>query len=144
METRKKYWLHGHFEEVGTCRRNWNKKFRCKDGFNLKCFRAEPRQTPLASLELRTQTPSVLIRCCFHKISISWNLLFLLRNQNCWGKLGTCVWNDWLLFSGVKTPKHWEFAIFLAFLAAKPLLKETPQGVDKLVICVISAVAKIL
>lgn len=100
METRKKYWLHGHSKEVGPCRRNWNKKFGCRDGFNLKCFRAEPRQTPVFSLELRTQTSSVLIRCCFYKISISWNLLFLVRNQNCWGKLGTCDWKDWLLFSG--------------------------------------------
>lgn len=48
IKTRKKYWLHGYFKEVGTCRRNWNKKFGCRDGFNLKCFRAEPRQHHLS------------------------------------------------------------------------------------------------
>lgn len=93
METRKKrhYWLHSHFKEVGTYRNNWHKKFWHRDGFNLKwvLFRgwAKANATFLFGTGDSKIFQTVLIRCWFYMIAVTWNLIFLLRNQNCWGNL---------------------------------------------------------
>lgn len=92
LKKKRHYWSHCHFKEVGTCRSNRHKKFWCRDGFDLKWVLFWGWAKANATFQFGTEDTevfqSVLVRCWFSLIAVTWNLIVLSRNQNCWGKHG--------------------------------------------------------